>query len=348
MSDFSPDTFLGLSPEEQKVELKRLEADARVEDLLRLKQAPADKALRREISQALHRLRSKGVRAEEPEEPRTFMLKVEKAPEQAAATSVDGAGGRLIWLYRQTSQGGTLFQAMPLFSRGLQGFEAYVATAKRFERVLKHGEKELNVVLARVSPDFARRLIFQAIVQGRRQGASPPKEFVEAKAMLGPEPDLAAPHPLLAAIDPEAVRVKGSLVFEGPKLLQHQVFAGWYFDEDSIRRCALKLEEAEVSPLVMADEQKRVRREQVIADSARAALAVHGREVWKERLIENAYVLHLVGEGELAEISFAAALALEDPENLPALFPAMMRRAFRFAEDAKPAAKEPEGRIIIP
>jgi hypothetical protein len=269
-------------------------------------------------------------------------------PEQAAVTSVDGAGGRLIWLYRQTSQGGTLFQAMPLFSRGLQGFEAYAASAKRFERLLKHSDKEINLVLARVSPEFSRRLIFQAAEQGRNQGNSPPKEFLEAKALLGPEPDLAAPHPLFAVLAPEAVRAKGSLVFEGPKLLQHRAFAGWYFDQDSIRRCALKLEEAEVSPLVMADEQKRARREQVIADSARAALAVPGREVWKERLIENAYVLHLVGEGEFAEIGFATALALEDAENLPALFPAMMRRAFRFAEDAKPAAKEPPGRIIIP
>jgi len=348
MSDFSPDTFLGLSPEEQMVELKRLEAEARVGDLMRLKQAPADKALRREISQALHRLRSKGVKAEEPPEQRTFVLSKGTEPEQAAVSSVDGAGGRLIWLFRQTPAGGTLFQAMPLYPRGLQGFEAYAASAKRFERVLKHGEKELKVVLARVSPEFARRLIFSAVAQGRNRGNSPPKEFIEGKAMLGPEPDLAAPHPLFAVLAPEAVRAKGSLVFEGPELLRHPAFAGWYFDQDSIRRCALKLEEAEVSPLVMAEPQKHERREQLVIEAAREAMAVHGREVWKERLLENAYVLHLLGEGGLAEISLATALALDDPQALPPLFPAMMRRAFRFNEEAKPAAKAPEGRLIIP
>jgi hypothetical protein len=348
MPDISPEKIFKLAPPEQQAEIERLVREGRAEVLIQLKRKAPDKAAARAISQALHRLRSKGVKAEEPQEQRTFVLAKGKEPEQAAVTSVDAAGGRLIWIYRQTPQGGTLFQAMPMYPRGLQGFEAYVATAKRFERVLKHGEKELNVVLARVSPDFARRLIFQAVAQGRSKGNPPPKEFIEAKAMLGPEPDLAAPHPLWAAFDPEAVRAKSGLVFEGPKLLQHKVFAGWYFDEDSVRRCALKLEEAEVSPLVMADEQKRARQEELMIASAREGLAAPGREVWKDRLIENAYVLHLLGEAGPAELALATALALDDPEKLPALFPAMMRRAFRFAEKSEPPPPEPAGRIILP
>jgi hypothetical protein len=348
MTDISPERFFRLPAEEQKAELERLVQEGRAEELLALKRKVADKASSRAISQALHRLRSKGMKAEEPPEQRAFVLAKGKEEEKAAVSSVDGAGGRLIWLYRQTPAGGTLFQAMPMYPRGLQGFEAYVASAKRFERVLKHGEKELKVILARVSPDFARRLIFQAVAQGRRQGNPPPKEFVEAKAMLGPEPDLSAAHPLFAVVDPEAVRAKGSLVFEGPRLLPHPAFAGWYFDRDSIQGAALRMEEAEVSPLVMAEPQKHERREQIMLESAREAIDRHGREVWKERLLENAYVLHLAGAAELAEISLATALALDDPQALPPLFPAMMRRAFRFSEEAKPAAKEPEGRIIIP
>jgi len=223
-----------------------------------------------------------------------------------------------------------------------------VATAKRFERVFKTLEKEAGGVIVRVSADFARRRIRESVEFGRSKGCLPPKEFSEMKAMLGPDPDLSTPHPLLALLDAEAVRAKGGLVFEGPKLLQQKVFASWFFDESSIKQCGLRLEEAEVSPLLMPERQKSERLERIIAETSREAVATSGREAWKQRLIENGYILYLLGEREPAEISLATALALDDLQSLPPFFPAMMRRTFRSEKDAPPEPKPPDGHLILP
>lgn len=347
MSDFSPEDFLELAPEARKAELKRLIAQGRAEDLLKLKQLAKDKALQREVSRALHHLRSKGVKVAEPGEARTFTLPVTKEPEQAAASAVDGAGGRLVWLYRQIPES-TLFQAITSLSQGLSRFQAYSASAKRFDRILRTINQEPNTAAIQVEPDFARRLIYQALEISRRRGLQLPGDFLEFQDRLGPAPDLSKPHPVFGLVDPAAIAGQSGLVYESPRLLSHPAFAAWFFDEDSIRKCALKLEEAEVSPLVMPGQQKQERVEQLIREAAGEALPVEGRGAWKERLIENAYVLQLLGEKELAGIALAGALALDDPESLPPLFPAMMRRAFRLPAEGPAKPQAPSGRIILP
>ena len=348
MSDFSPQDFLELAPEARKAELKRLIAQGRAEDLLKLKQIAKDKAVKREVARALHHLRSKGVKVAEADEARTFTLPVKKEPEQAAASAVDGSGGRLLWLYRQTPEGGALFQGMTSFAHGLYRLETYSATAKKFEKILKTVCQEPNTVIVRVEADYLRRLIFQAVESGRRRETQPPKGFLEFQDRLGPAPDLSKPHPLFGLVDPAAIAGQSGLVYESPRLLSHPAFAAWFFDEDSIRKCALRLEEAEVSPLVMPGQQKQERVEQLIREAAGEALAVHGRGVWKERLIENAYVLQLSGEKELAQLALASALALDDPQGLPPLFPTMMRRAFRLSAEGSTKPQATSGRIILP
>lgn len=348
MTDFSPESFLHLTPEEQQTELKRLVAQARAADLVRLKQAAADKALARKIAQAIHQLKSRGVKVAEPEAERRFVLKAESAPEQAALSQVDGEGSRLVWLFRPAVERGFLFQALVSRPQGLKKFAGFRAPVGEFNRILKNAVRTASeIIIVAVAPDFARRQIFQAAEASRKRGSQPPEEFLALQDQLGPAPDLSAPHPLFSLLEAEAVRAKGGLVYESPKLLAHQAFRSWFFSEDSVRACALKLEETAVSPLVMAERQKEERREMVISASAREALATEGRGLWKERLIENAYFLYLRHEKDLAEIAFATALALDDPETLPPLFPAMMRRAFRFSEEAAPPA-ETAGRIIFP
>jgi len=347
VSDFSPPDFLELAPEEQKAELERLVKQGCGEDLLKLKRLARDKALKREVSRALHRLRSKGLKVAEPGEARTFTLPVVKEPEQAAVSAVDGSGGRLVWLYRQIPES-VLFQGITSLSHGLSRFQAYSVSSKRFDRILRTINQKPNTVALRVEPDFVRRLIYQALETSRRRGVKLPEDFLEFQDRLGPAPDLSRPHPLFGLVDPAAVAGRGGLVYESSRLLSHRAFAAWFFDEDSIRKCALRLEEAELSPLAMPEQQKRERLEQVMIEAAGEALQVEGREAWKERLIENAYVLHLLGDKELAEIALAAALALDHPESLPPLFPAMMRRPFRPAEDQEQKPDQPKDRIIIP
>ena len=351
MSDFSPGKFFSLSSEERKAELERLVQAGRAEDLIQLKQKAPDRASARPISQALHRLRSRGVKVEEPGDQRTFVLAVEKEQEQFWTTGVDGLGQRLLWVFRPTSEGGVIFNILIGSPQGLKEFIVNEGTAKRFARILREVRKKPDIPIVEVSGEFGLRLIYQAAALGRKNGFPPSEEYTKAKALLGPEPDLSAAHPLLSAFPAEDVRGKVSLAYESARLLRHKLFLGWFFSDDSVKKCALRLEEADLSPLVMAEGQKRERLEQIVKEAAREALTVPERSAWKERLFENAYLLHLLGERELCEIGLATALALEDPESLPPLFPAMMRRAFRWAEkeeEEKEESKKPESRLIIP
>jgi hypothetical protein len=111
-----------------------------------------------------------------------------------------------------------------------------------------------------------------------------------------------------------------------------------------VKACELKLNEAEASPIVMNELQKKDRLDKVFEDEARRAVDEEGRGLFKDRLIENAYLLLEQGEGDKAELVLATALALDENDDLPLFFAAMMKKSFQ----AQLRNEKREGKIIIP
>jgi len=76
-----------------------------------------------------------------------------------------------------------------------------------------------------------------------------------------------------------------------------------------------KLKEVEDSPLVLSEQQKRIRIDGVLDEATRALYPPEARPGWGRRLLTTAYYLHLDGREEDARALRAAAIGLEAPDS---------------------------------
>src|ERR1700716_2243718 len=102
-----------------------------------------DRSLRKSARRELHRLRSVGVRAQEPQPSRANTERQPRAEAtlpvaQAWVTDIDPSGSRAVWLLGERPLGGVWFAALLLNDqRGLQDMNLVDTTRKRFLKELE-------------------------------------------------------------------------------------------------------------------------------------------------------------------------------------------------------------------
>jgi hypothetical protein len=140
---------------------------------------------------------------------------------------------------------------------------------------------------------------------------------------------------------------------EMPRLLEHcrtlamdPLFVAWLPGPEEIAPWLVKLEEVEDSPLVLSDQQKRIRTDGVQDEATRVLYPLETRGHWGRRLLTTAYYLHLTGREEDSRAIRAAAADLADPnrsdlhgENafLKSLVHYAVRLAWEMQQPRKPA-----------
>jgi hypothetical protein len=149
---------------------------------------------------------------------------------------------------------------------------------------------------------------------------------------------------------------------EMPRLLEHcrtlamdPLFVAWLPGPEEIAPWLVKLKEVEDSPLVLSDQQKRIRTDGVLEEATRALYPLETRADCSRRLLTTAYYLHLTGREEDSRAARAAAADLADPnrgdlhgENafLKSLVHYAVRLAHKMQEPREPAT--PSGLIALP
>ena len=108
---------------------------------------------------------------------------------------------------------------------------------------------------------------------------------------------------------------------EMPRLLEHcrelardPVFVAWLPGPEETAPWLVKLKEVEESPLVLSDQQKRIRTDGVLDEATRALYPLETRADWGRRLLTMAYYLHLSGQEDDSQAARAAAIDLAAPE----------------------------------
>ncbi len=344
--DFPTGEFFGLAPEERESCLKEIVRRGRADLLTVLKERAGSAGEAKSIRRALHRLRSRGVRVEEKPEERTFVVPArEKSPQELAfCTPMGAAGDQAVWLWRSHQGSSLMFQVFVADQQGFIDLIPARISRSKFERMIEEMRKKAKKTpIIEIPPDHARWLISRAEQKARNTGRPLPEGYSEAKSIIGALPSSDEKHPVLEKLDVEDIRNRPGLLYDAAGLLDHPVFHGWYFGKDAVESCKFKLQEADASPLVMNEVQKKERMERIFEEEARKAVVEEGLDLWQGRLLENAYFLDLKGEKEKAEQAAAVALSLDD-ENIPPLFTAVMRRSF----EAEPEEKRRDGKIIIP
>ena len=149
---------------------------------------------------------------------------------------------------------------------------------------------------------------------------------------------------------------------EMPRLLEHcrtlamdPLFVAWLPGPEEIAPWLVKLKEVEDSPLVLSDQQKRIRTDGVLEEATRVLYPLETRADWGRRLLTTAYYLHLNGREDDSRAAQAAAADLAAPDRgdlqgenafLKSLVHYAVRLAREMQQPREPAT--PSGLIALP
>jgi hypothetical protein len=314
--------------------------------------AEAGKALAKEARRTLHALRARGASVAVPRSAsRAVSMKAEEEPEPASVvTMIDGQGERGLWYARRAPEGGVLvFQAVLSDTKGFVEFVAGKATRKAHRNLLRDLVERAGFAATVVPGEYARWLLEEAYRQTEAAGRPVPPDFARARSDLGPAPAGYEQHPALARW-PEAEPL---LEAELPGLLELPELRTWIPEEDSLRHAALKVSEVDESRILVDEAQKHVARVEAVARETEAYFTAARRALYRRRLLDTAWLLHLAGrrDDDARKVRAAAdAFAPADPPPPPnPLARRLFERVFNLAAVA-PAAEAPPaepGRLIM-
>ena len=336
-----------------------LAAEATVEAaevLSRLADSVKDKAAGSRIRKALFRLKGKGVAPVEAE------VKSSHAPATAASgidyvravvSTCDGAGNLMLWVARSRQpRGRSLYQARVRHGRGIEEFVSTDISSKELRDFFNRLTQDENRPTVDVPAGYAFWLLQRAQAANEGEGGSAmPYGFTHAKLLLArlAEPEVfpfPGGHLVRRLIEP-ASGDDGRI--ENKEMLANATFWTWVLEEPLVVLHFNKCVEALQSEAASDDEQRRA-----LFDKGMVAAAAELYENEKLRarlaaqLEDNAYLLHLRGEGDMARESLALSDLIAAGAPQPEFFTEMVRYSIgtmldRAIRQSQGASKQAQG-----
>ena len=308
-----------------------------------------DKERHKAVKRALHLLKTKGVPVPEelflrggPEGPQA----AETSGLEAQISSIFGKGERYVILEGPREiLGGNLLVARLSDRQGLR--ECHLLSLKRKQRqeFWEHFHSQGLDAWAQASPGYVLRLLEEALAltpdgESSRDTYLPLRETLWRH--LGRPEDAPRLEDLLPPLSPGE---RGGLLEQSRRLATGELCRSWLPSSEEIVPWIDKLREAQDSPLVLSEQQQRLRQEGVLDDATAALFPLETRPLWGRRLLSLAYFLDLAGRGEEARASQAAgedllsgersALAGENP-FLQELVRYALKLAWEFLKQQQP------------
>lgn len=265
---------------------------------------PAGGPLRRAARRALYRLAQRGLREPDPTPLRPV---VERRPERAVrawVSGIDGSGSRAAWILFEGSYGALRLCSLILNdAAGILEAAGGAVTKKRLDRELAALRAAQKLPWVEIDPDRAVGLVAEALILHHEGGTLPPGEFERWRALFegAPPPE----PPPLGKADPLLVE-RATALLELPEL------AGWFFDPDGVRAEGLELLELRETRLVVSDQLKAERQEDVVSRVVEREMTPDARRRWSRRLGEMALIFAASDRAEHAALARAAGAALGD------------------------------------
>lgn len=328
-----------------------------------------EKALRR----GLFLLKTRGIAV--PEAPRTdeegprFRPVREIEADQAYVSALDGAGDRLVWLAGARRGGLYLFQAVVNDERGLVHFRAAETSRRTLREVVKAAEESQTFPIVPVEPEYAlaliesaahRQLAPEAAGVAAARVAPLPASYRGARPLLlegreAPEhPELWPPAPILrrrgADGGMETAEQEARLALSA-ELHRLDEFAGWLLPDAVIRPLVEELDDAAQSLLIVGEESRRERFQQIFDAFADRVFDPAMRDRYRARLEAQADYLDRIRREEDAKSALAAARGLSPLGPKASRHPfviALIQKhvALIAAEARRRAAEEPH--LVVP
>jgi hypothetical protein len=313
-----------------------------------------DKDVKKEAKRILHRLRSRGLQVELPEQAAGSVLsravQAEEKPLACFLSPITGAGNQMILMARYTHGGVAVHQAELNDVEGLTQFAGGTIGRNRYRQMSQEMASDPTGQLLEISYEEARWHLAQSVERCRTAGKALPKEYLEASGDLG-EVQAAAASPTPAERFPaDGLADRVALLERAPELLELPEFGDWLPDEETIQAIDEKIKQVEASQLTINDQQRIDQVQRIIDGGVDLMLADEDkRRRYHNRLLEAAVYLDRTGQPDRAALAAAAAWQLLDEDFQPSqsqLFGQLFLKIFRSAEEIvanmAPAGQPPE------
>lgn len=294
-------------------------ADPAARDLLMgLEQRAQDKQLKKEIRRSLFKLAQQGIappRAEagRPSRPEPVLR---LGPQiEGYLSSVDGGGGRLVWLVKpQAGSGVQLLQGMVSDREGLTRVGGALLKRKELRRMAQDIKKQHGVAMISVPWEYADYLLYEAYETARDLGRSGIEPYTSLRALFASGKPQASAHPIYSRLDAQEAR-SGAWRELSRRLLEEPEFRPWVLDEDWMKPYLEQVEQAQESRLVLNPLQKEERLAGIVRDAVQDLFSGEKAKIFQRRMEDMA--LYLIETDRETQAKLAVAVGRQFAEGNP-------------------------------
>jgi hypothetical protein len=323
------------------------------EALLRMEKGAEDKDLKKEIRRSLFKLSQKGLTI--PEDKRVEKIApapfLSRSPEvEAYMSSVDGAGGRLVWIVKpQAGHGLQTIQAMINDREGIQRIGGAQIRRKELRAMSAEIKKQHGMTMVSVPWEYADAMLHEGYEKAKSHGRTGLENFHELRSMVNTGKPKAQDHPVYRRLNSEDIR-EGSWRELSRRLLDEPEFRFWILDADWAQSFIEQLQEAQTSRLVLNPVQKEERFAGIVRDAIKTLFAGEAGKVMQRRMEDMAFYLAETGRADLAKLALAVALQIKDGDPGPldiSFLTGLVQKSFAFYLSQQRTKAEEEPSFIV-
>jgi hypothetical protein len=316
--------------------LGRIAEAAAVEALVKIENEARDKVLKKEVRRSLFKLTQKGLAVPEARTSgSTTVTPLLKSGSdiEAYMFSVDGAGGRLLWIVKpQAGHGLQTIQAMLSDREGLLRLGGAQIRRKELRNMAREIKDKHGIEMISLPWEYADQTLYAAYEKTKAQGRSGFENFHELRAGIAGGKPKQQEHPIYRRLSPDIV-TGGSWREQSRRLLEEPELRFWFLDEDWVTPYLSHLEEAKSSRLVLNQVQKEERLAGIVRDAVKAFCAGEIGALLRRRMEDMALYFLGTGRDDAARLSLAVAIQIGtgDPGPLDISFlTGLVQKSFGF------------------
>ena len=323
-----------------------------VETLKAIERETSDKDVKREVRRSYFKLAQRGLALpkQEPSESTAKALFTRAAEIEAYMSSVDGGGGRLVWIAKvQPNHGLLLIQAMLHDREGLLRIGGAQVRRKDLRKMADDVKQQHEVTMIPVPWDYADRILYDGYERAKARGQNGLEDFHEIRSTINTAKPKEQPHPIYRRLNPDEAR-DGAWREQSRRLLDEPELRYWILTDEWLQAFLPQIEEAQSSRLVLNPVQKEERLAAIVRDAVKALCAGENAKLFRRRMEDMALYFVETGRPEVAKLAFAVALQAGegDPGPLDVSFlTGLVQKSFAFFLSEQKAKKEEETSLIV-
>ena len=333
--------------------LGRIADSAAVEALAAIDRESTDKLLKKEIKRSYFKLAQRGLvipQEKKPDSEPGAAVFTRAAEIEAYMSSVDGGGGRLVWIAKvQPNHGLLLIQAMLHDREGLLRIGGAQVRRKELRKMAQEIKQQHDVTMVPVPWDYADQIIYDGYERAKARGQSGLENFHEIRSTVNTGKPKEQPHPIYRRLNPDGAR-DGAWREHSRRLLDEPELRYWILSDDWLQAFLPQIEEAQTSRLVLNAVQKEERLAAIVRDAVKALCAGDNAKLFQRRMEDMALYFAETGRPEVAKLALAVALQAGEGDPGPldvSFFTGLVQKSFAFFISQQKAEKEEEPSLIV-